>query len=111
MEWLSFAWGVLAGLIGSIATGFFKGAGKKLWELVEAKIWPPPPEDVLVGPVFDPDPAIYDPDQCKWSALNRVSERLLEGWTFYPHASNGGRCVRNDTILMVMPGAGPKKPS
>ncbi len=113
MNWLpndlpSFLWGMLVALAGLIASGFLKEAGKDFWVHLKKKLFPPPPpppEDVQVDLRFEP--TMYKPRDCLWARHESVSRYQAEGYTFYPHPSNGGRCIRGygreQSYLMVKP--------
>lgn len=115
MNWLptdvpSFLWGLLVAVIGMVATGFLREAGKELWAVLKKRWFPPPsppPEDVQVDLRFEP--TMYKQGDCLWARHESVARYKGEGYTFYPHPSNGGRCVRGydrgQSFLMVKPNA------
>lgn len=115
MNWLpqdfpSFLWGLVLAVIGMVATGFLREAGKELWALVKKKYFPHPPlppEPVQVDLQFQP--TLYAGSDCVWSRHESVSRREAEGYTFYPHPSTGGKVVRGygreASYLMVKPNA------
>ena len=115
MDWLpndvpSFLWGVAVAGVVMVATGFLREAGKDLWIALKKRYFPPPPpplEPVQVDLRFKP--TIYAEHDCLWARHENVARYKSEGYTFYPHPSNGGRVVRGydreASFLMVKPGA------
>lgn len=115
MNWLpsdplSFLWGLVVASVAIVATGFLREAGKELWGALKKRFFPPPapePEPVQVDRTFQP--TLYTGADCIWSRHESVSRRVAEGYTFYPHPSNGGKVVqgygREQSFLMVKPNA------
>lgn len=97
-------------VVGMVATGFMREAGKELWAFLKKKYFPlppPPPEPVQVDLQFEP--TLYAGSDCLWARHESVSRREAEGYTFYPHPSTGGKVVRGygreAAFLMVKPKA------
>jgi len=115
MNWLphdvpSFLWGLAVAVVGMVATGFLREAGKELWVTLKRRYFPPPPpppEQVQVDLGFKP--TIYAEQDCLWARHENMSRYESEGYTFYPHPSNGGKVVRGygreASFLIVKPGA------
>lgn len=102
---VSFLWGILIAAIGIVLTGFLREAGRELWHAIKRRLNPPTPDDVLVDLRFEPPKGMQS--NCVWTRGESVSRRLENGYKFYPHPSNGGKCVRGQgpekSYLMVKP--------
>jgi hypothetical protein len=95
--------------VGIVATGFLREAGKELWAAMKRRYFPPPPpppKPVQVDLRFKP--IMFEEHDCVWARHENVSRLESEGYTFYPHPSNGGNVVRGydreASFLMVKPG-------
>ena len=97
--------GIIGTLVGVIATGFLREAGKDLYGVVKERFNPPPPEDVFVDVWFDAPKDVQG--RCVWANEDSVYRKKDDGYVFYPHPSNGGRCYRKSgdikSFLMIKP--------
>ncbi|RMD85737.1 MAG: hypothetical protein D6815_01195 [Candidatus Dadabacteria bacterium] len=111
MDWSSFTIGLVVGAAGIVVTGFFRELGKDLYGAVKRKLLPLPPEDVQVAAGFEPD--LYEPGGCSWINSLKALDKEQDGYSYYPHPSNGGRCYRKPNpgrdesveYLMIKPDA------
>jgi|GEM_PF-2677115 len=106
----SFVYGFVVAAAAITATGFFREAGKELYGKLKSIIFPEPalpPEPVQVDMSFRP--TLYKQEDCTWVRHESISRKEGEGCTYYPHPSNGGKCVRGSeqeqSVLMVKPNA------
>lgn len=112
MNWLphdlpSFLWGLAVAVVGVIASGFLREAGKELWSALKIRIAPPPPEPMQVDMRFKP--TLYAESDCLWVRHESLSRYKAEGYKYYRHPPNGAKVVRGygqeATFLLVKPNA------
>jgi hypothetical protein len=127
MNWLphdvlSFLWGAATAVVVMIVAGFRRRSGKEpLPSPVPATADVPPlpretapeasafsqrpPDAVQVDMQFKP--TLYKSDDCVWVRLESLARFEADGYSYYPHPSNGAKCVRgydsDATFLMVNP--------
>ena len=88
----SFIWGLVAGVIVIIFSGFGSAAGSDLWHWCKKRIKKEPPEPQEVSQKFSP--TLYSRGSCAWVPELDVPEKEQQNWGFYPHLETNGRCYR-----------------
>ena len=109
-DWVSFLWGVVLAGMAAFSTGFLKKAGEHAFAAIEKKFNPGKPEPVQVDGKFVP--TRFAPESCAWVWEVQLYEYESNGYTHYPHPSNGARCFRTTSrggapikeFLLVQPG-------
>jgi len=111
-DWPSFLLGIVVGGLAAFFTGFLKKLGEDAWGALKGRLFPKPPEPVLVPTDFEP--TLFKPGSCEWVREEYLSDKKAQRYTYYPHPNGGAPCYRvvvgmghnqNKEFLMAKPDA------